>query len=285
MYLLKEHITITDNASLRIQAYDQPSIDIPWHFHPEYEVVLVNEGFGKLFVADGITDFGVGDLLMIGSNVPHYYQCAQTCEHISIKVIHFAPKVFSSHFLQLPELAHIKALLQKMTSGGLKLPDYHLENSFSLLLDYLCLAKGAEAIGRLILLLELMSNKQNQLIEIVGGINTTKVEDMPTLQRVTRYLMSNYQQPISLEKVAKIANMEKSYFCRYFKKHTRFTLKQYVNNLRINYACKLLVAKRELSIQQIAYEVGYNHSSQFIREFKKREQLCPSVYRKTMKEI
>ena len=106
-----------------------------------------------------------------------------------------------------------------------------------------------------------------------------KVNEFTTdrLAKVINYLNYHYREKISLDMVSDLAGFHPSAFCRYFKEKTGKTLSEFLNDMRIGYACKLLI-EGHLSVSQICFECGFNNLSNFNRTFKRLTRFTPSEY-------
>lgn len=273
-----EQINTEPYRSFRVQRYVQADIDIPWHFHPEHEIVWVVKGQGQVFVKDHVMPYSAHELVLVGSNVPHFYSAEQaTGELLEILVIQFSPELFHHHLLAIPEMQDIQGLLARI-NHGIKIEQAHLSKALALQLSQLEKQRGVHQLTALLEVLDAIAQVEDYQLISESAESLEEPQKPPRLQRIIHFILENYQRNIRLAEVADIAHLEKSAFCRYFKKHTRVTFNDYVNTLRINFACKLL-SNSDLPITQIAYSVGYNHFSHFVREFKKREHMLPKAYR------
>ena len=144
----------------------------------------------------------------------------------------------------------------------------------------------ASGIQRLTLFLELLDHLGSiQNMELLASnsyqapLNTISEE---RILKVCRYVHDHFQEPIELKEIARLANMNPSSFCRFFKKSTGQTLFDYINDLRIGKACNLLLAQREKPIAQIAYEAGFNSQTLFNRTFMQSKAMTPSAFRRVI---
>lgn len=275
-----EQIEIGSSQSLKIKKYQVRNLDIPYHFHPEIEIVLILKSTGKVFIRNAVTPFVPGDLFIFGPNVPHllindkiYYNKTFDVEVI---VIQFHHDLFNRHLLILPEFRNIQKLLDQ-SKAGLKFPNIIKESLHDQLIQLL----NHSGISRFATVISILDELQTTLqFELVDKFNPRSIDPKvpERIQKINRFLLQNYNRNISLAEVAEIANMNKSSFCRYFKEHTRKTFSQYLNELRIDYASKLLV-EDSFSISRICYEIGYNNLPYFIRQFRRIQGMSPKQYR------
>lgn len=260
------------------------------HFHPEMELVYIAKGKGIQFVGNNLSDFNEGDMVLVGSNVPHLWKCdsayfePESNKKVASCVIHFLPNAFGDHFFSLPENDKIKQLLNNANSG-LQICG-KVKQQVVVLIEQLLKAQGA---NKLILLLQILDNlslskdlkKINKTISNSIFLNSKSTN---RLNNVLQYLIDNFKENITLEKIASIANMSKNAFCRYFKSNTKRSFSLFLMELRINYACKLL-KETDKPIALICFECGFNNLSNFNRYFKKINKHSPLSYRKQFLEI
>jgi AraC-like DNA-binding protein len=108
-----------------------------------------------------------------------------------------------------------------------------------------------------------------------------------TNERITKvheYLMSNFHEEVNLGKIAQLVHLAPGSLCRFFKSEMDMTIFDYLNKIKVDYACSLLL-NRELGIVDIAYDCGFNNLSHFNKQFKKNMNSTPSQYRKQFGNI
>ncbi len=268
--------------SFNLFVQDVPYFSTPWHYHPEYEIVLVLESTGKRFVGSSITDFKAGDLCMIGSFLPHYYR---NDDHYYAKeskikakslVIHFLEDFMGDKFLQLPESQSIKALLER-SKRGLSFGEKTVQKVASKFKNLPNLT-GIERLLEMIAILKILSESDDKQDLTTNPISLRNEVDSARMNKVFEYVMQKYQEEIQLRDVADLANMSESAFSRYFKKRTRRTFTQFLAEIRIEHACKLLTVDK-LSVAEISFESGFNNLSNFNRQFKAIKKITPLAYR------
>ncbi len=270
------------DASFNLFVQETPYFSTPWHYHPEYEIVLVLESTGKRFVGSSITDFKPGDLCMIGAYLPHYYRNDDEyyVKDSGIKakslVIHFMEDFMGEKFLQLPESQAIKALLERSKRGlsfGKKTTE-KVRAKFKNLPNLTSMERLLEMIS----ILTILSESEDKEDLTTNPISLRNEVDSARMNKVFEYVMVKYQEEIQLSEVADLANMSESAFSRYFKKRTRRTFTQFLAEIRIKHACKLLMVDK-LSVAEIAFESGFNNLSNFNRQFKAIKKITPLAYR------
>ncbi|MEJ7589814.1 MAG: AraC family transcriptional regulator [Ferruginibacter sp.] len=255
----------------------------PWHFHPEYEIVLVTESTGKRFIGDNISNFKPGNLVLLGSNLPHlyrndakYYDPKSTLRAKSI-VVHFSEASFGEVFFLMPELKKVKQLLKKSLQG-IEITG-HTNGVVSKQLFELTNLKGLQKCLKLLEILEVISEIKKFRFISKAGIRGINEQESDRMGRVLDFLLKNFCANINRSSAAKVSNMSENAFSRYFKQRTRKTFAAFLIELRLNHAAKLLIEKN-MSIVSVCYECGFNNISNFNRHFKTMYQTNPLNYRR-----
>lgn len=285
----QEKLTLEPTYSFVLQKDVFPYYPTPWHYHPEYELVLVVKSTGKRTIGDHVERFSDGDLLFIGPNLPHVYQndpiyyqndTSLTAEAI---VIHFDENFLGKDFFELPEMILVKQLFNK-SKFGFKILGSTREKVAGMLKGMHVLS-GHQRIISLLQILEILSlTAEYKLLVRPGFIQDHTVSNNDQLTKIHAFIMGNFQRDISLAEVAKVANMSVPSFCRFFKSSTRKTFSTFLNDIRIGYACKLIVEDR-YNISQICYESGFNNLSNFNRLFKKLTDKTPLQYKHVVTQL
>jgi AraC-like DNA-binding protein len=255
----------------------------PWHFHPEYELVLVTESTGKRFIGDQVSDFKPGDMVFLGPYLPHTYQNdPQYLENQSALkaksiVVHFKEDSFGDHFFSLPETQRVAGLLNH-SSRGLSVSGITNE-LVSVKLHELLTAKG---FSRWLLLSEILHilSLSNDLHYICNNVITGQnPAESKRMNKIINFVLTNFKREISIAEVADIANMAATSFSRYFSQRTRKPFTAFLNEVRLNYASKLLIETSK-SVTEIHLEAGFNNLSNFNRQFRAVYQSNPLTFRK-----
>jgi AraC-like DNA-binding protein/quercetin dioxygenase-like cupin family protein len=279
---MHEHIDFPGRSAVKVKYCEKPHFTYPWHFHPEFEILYIIEGSGTRFVADSIEDFQSGDLVLVGSALPHFWRSDEKYMNsggelkIKYTVIQFSAEFLKAEIQAYPEYHFIGDLLGRAARGVYFNHDFATEVSKKI-------AKVVKLNGfeRIICLQELLQKmaKTAEYRLLAGelyqhnNINFTNFR----LTKVMQFLNTNYQRKIELENVAEIANLHPAAFCRFFKEKSGKSLSEYVNDLRVGYACRLINEGR-MSISQISFESGFNNLSNFNRTFKKHTGFTPTSY-------
>jgi len=256
----------------------------PLQFHPEIEILYVIHGSGTRFVGDSVDRFGPGELVMIGQNVPHSWysdeKYRQGNSNLLTEVIFilFKTEIFGEQFWRLPESKSIFKLIQ-FAQRGLKLTG-KTRNEVSRLMQSISNAAGFSRVSLLISILDVIAaQKEYEVLANPIVHNTINESDSERLNKVYKYVINNFQQEITLEKIASIASLSAPSFCRYFRQRSNKTFIQLLNEIRISNACRYLT-EEDLPIAKICYICGYTNVSYFIKQFRKITGLTPLSYKK-----
>lgn len=265
-----------------------PHFVVPWHFHPEIEIMLITKGKGTRFVGDSIEAFEPYDLVMVGTNLAHVWKNNQEhCEEGSTCVaeciyIVFREDSFGKDFFDIPEMHKIKELLSK-AERGLKFGG----DTKSLIAEKIIKASQQNGVEQFISLMgilnHLSSSDDYSFLSTIGFNGKIQTFDLHRLNGVLDYVMINFKNDIKLEDVANVANMAPTSFCRYFKNRTNKTVMQFINEIRIGYAHKMLVETQH-NVEQICYECGFKNVSNFYEQFQKITGKSPFKFRKEHNE-
>src|SRR5690606_24514087 len=278
-----EKLTLEPKFSFVLQRDSYPYYPTPWHYHPEYELVLVVKSTGKRTIGDHEERFSDEDLVFMGPNMPHafqndsvYYEGNPSLKAEAI-VIQFREDFLGKDFFNLPEMIAITQLFEK-AKFGIKILGDTRERIAHMMHEMLPLS-GTARIIRLLTILEVLSlSDEVQLLANPGFVQQYAISGNDRITKVHQYIMTNFRRNIFLEDVAEVANMSITSFCRFFKACTRKSFSQFLNEIRIGYACKLLM-EDDQNISQICYESGFNNMSNFNRQFKKVTGKSPLQYR------
>ncbi|GAA0871337.1 AraC family transcriptional regulator [Gangjinia marincola] len=266
----------------RYDAYNHNE-NIFWHYHPEIELVYVNGGNGKRHIGSHVSYYKNGDLILIGSNLPHCGFTDSLTGNRSETVIQMKADFLGDQFFSIPEMKQIATLFEKAQGGmafrgaskdriGAKIEALQDESEFNRLLGILSILNDLGQSDEFAIL-----NANGLAIQTVAG-------DNDRIEKVFNYVHEHYREEISLEEIAGLVSMTPPSFCRYFKKTTNKTFVQFVNECRLVQASKLLTEQR-LSITDICFESGFNNFSHFAKSFKKFTGQTPSAYRGTLKRV
>jgi len=275
-------------ASISFLHVQLPFFVVPWHYHPDIEILLITKGSGRRYVGDHVENFSKGDLCILGSNLPHVwksepsYYTDDTVNKAECMVIHFRKEMFGDLFWQLPEMVKTSHFLESTKRGisfkgkSRKKIEKQIKHAFTISHE-----------ERLTLVLEILltmtNSEEYKHLASTGFSNEVQSDDGVRFQKVFEFVASNYQRSISLEEVAEHIHLSPTAFCRYFKERAGKSFLQYLNQYRIGLARRLLIDS-ELKIQEIAFECGFGNLSHFNKHFKKLTGITPKIYRQEHKK-
>jgi len=261
-----------------------PYINNRWHYHEEIELIYFRNGSGTQFIGDSIKNFKSGDLIMVGSNLPHYWRFddvyfqENSSTTADVTVTHFCENFWGSQFLNLIENLPIKTILEK-ARRGIQISGKNKPQVVELLQKLL----HAEGTARIIALMEILTAIANcsqlTLLSSIGFNYNLAESETDRINAIYQYTLANFRQKIQLEEIAAIANISPNSFCRYFKSRTRKTYSQFLIEIKVGYACKLLI-ENKFSIKQLCYESGFHNFASFHKYFKLITGKSPLNYQK-----
>jgi len=274
----------TPNHSFELNHHLYSNFLRVWHYHTELELVLIKRSSGTRFVGDSIKKFQPGDLVLIGEKLPHMWQNdpvyfePDSKDSAEALVVHFKGDFAGKDFFKLPELLSIQELLETAKRGilfngsNVQAAAEILESMFRV-----------RDVDRFIYLLELLSilagERKREILSSPGFVDSFKKVENRRLDKIYDFILNNFKNEITLEEVANLADMNISSFCRYFKKTTNKTFSHYLNEVRIGFACRLLM-ENKYNISETCYACGFNNISNFNRQFKNIAKMSPSEYAK-----
>ncbi len=286
MKLILQRLVQAPDKSFIVYHEKEPFFSSPWHYHPEYELVLITKSTGKRIIGDHIGYFEEGDLVFIGSQLPHVYDndplymTGVPGLNAEAIVIQFLPEFLGNVLSQAPELESFRHFLEK-SSKGLQISGTTRARVASLMVAMV----EMDGLQRLISLLSIFDQLANTIdyapLASPGFLNNFDVSASDRVRKVTEYMMNNFTRDIPLTRIAEVASMTPTNFCTFFRKYYRETFVSYLNNIRVGYACKLL-AQKDMNISEIGYRSGFKNTSNFNRQFKKLKKVTPAEYRQSL---
>ena len=280
---LYQKLPLTSGSSFLVSRYISPYFETPWHFHEEYELVLC-ESFGKIFIGNSFSSYVEGEMVLIGKNVPHLFKAdqffyeAESDTKASAVVIQFVEDFLGKSFFNAQEMAEMKQVLALSMNGVMILGE--TKKKIKQLMFQMLDEGKVERLNHLIEifgLLSISSELKPLSVSIISGVN---ISDSLKMHKVLEYSLQNYKEDISINEAAKLIKLSDSAFCRYFKSRTQKSFLDFVIEMRLNEACKLL-KETEKSIIEICYESGFKNLSNFNRLFRKKFKTNPVAYRKS----
>ncbi|MCR9066393.1 MAG: AraC family transcriptional regulator [Cytophagales bacterium] len=284
-----EKIIESPIQSITVLDLTEPHFDPNWHFHPHYQLFTVLKGEGTRLIGDNIQHFEVGDTVLLGPDLPHLwrndkrYFVPDSALMTRGIVLYFTQEFLSQAGINLPESSNIKHLLEE-SNRGLDFNGRSKELIRENLLE-LSTSEGFDSILKLLNLLNELS-KESEYTHIcsLGYKNTHKKSETERMHKVYNFAMQHFKNEIRIDEVANLANMSVPAFCRYFKKRSNKTFSDFIAEIRIGHACKLL-GSEQLSIAEVCYESGFNTLSNFNKKFKEIMNITPTEFKKEVRSI
>jgi AraC-like DNA-binding protein len=274
---LVEKLPLSQNTSFVARSFRTPHFEVPWHQHIEHELILFTEGEGTAFIGNYIGEFKTDDVFFLGSNLPHTFQKAHKDLITSAVVVQFTSDFWGDGFMQLPESKAIARLLS-IAMQGLKIQG-DTRQQLKPLITGLEPLQGFSRIIRLCECLNLIACNHEFEAVSTQEVKTFQAKNKDRIDRIFQFTIENFQEPITLNDVAATAGMSVPAFCSYFKKCTKKTYIDFLNEIRIGHACKLLIDTQK-TVLDISFDSGFNTLANFNKQFLKVKQQTPSGYRK-----
>ncbi|TWT74526.1 Transposon Tn10 TetD protein [Posidoniimonas polymericola] len=253
-----------------------------WHYHPEIELTLIERGTGTRLVGDHVESYGVGDMVLLGSNLPHHWAVVEPRKqdytiHRAM-VVQFSPSLFSEAFVAVPEMQPVGELLDR-AKRGIRITGKARRNVARMMTEMRDQTASDRFISLLRCLFYVASIEETTLLasESYSPVWRTKAESR--LNDILTYIHVNLADPdLTQNELADLAGMTPSAFSRFFRKATQRTVISYINEKRISLACRMLL-ERERSVLDISLEVGYDTVSYFNRRFRQVKGMTPREFR------
>lgn len=258
--------------------------DPNWHFHSEYQLFIVLQGNGTRFIGDNVQAYKPGSITFTGPNLPHLWRSDQDTTTASLNnksegiVVYFNASFFGESLLQKEEAIRIRSLF-KTSLRGLEVTG-KTRKIVQKRLSELLLLEGFDSVLELLRILNLLS-ASNELTPLAspGYTNTLKEGDTDRMNKVYAYVMKKFKQKMPVSELAELTNMTPTSFSRYFKLHANKSFSEFVTEIRIGHARKLLIEKK-VSASQAGYQSGYRTLSNFNRQFKTLTKQTPLTYKR-----
>jgi AraC-like DNA-binding protein/quercetin dioxygenase-like cupin family protein len=255
-----------------------PAFAFNWHYHPELELTYILRSRGVRMVGDHVEDYRAGDLVFLGSNLPHTWASDETpyAVHEAI-VIQFREGILPP--MDLPEMAAVKRLIEDAARGihfqGRTIP------SVAARMGRILRQKNMAALTDLLAILHALGKtKRRRLLASRHYVPRLGEKQRNRFERVVRFLEQNAGNgEASLTQVARLAHMAPAAFSRFFRKMAGKSYVRFRNETRIAHACRMLI-DTDHPITQVAFESGFGNLSNFNRHFRALKKMPPSSYRR-----
>jgi AraC-like DNA-binding protein len=277
-------ITTASPGSFSVRQDMQPNVNNRWHYHEELELIQIHSGTGMQFVGDSMQQFNAGDVVLVGSNLPHYWRYDLGAFKTPKKplpystVIHFNKSILGDRFLNLPEARAVKLVLDQAQQGILV-----SGKDAAMLGRYIRKVHQEDGLRKLLALLEAIAAfqqcKNQKLLSTIGFKYVYTDTENNRIHAIYDYTLSNFMNKIELKKIASVADLVPNSFCRYFKSRTGKTYSKFLLEVRVGNACKLLIENKH-TIKEICFASGFKNASCFHEKFKLVTGRTPLQYQR-----
>jgi AraC-like DNA-binding protein len=280
--LLREITPLTQSDCFTIFSRVKSAFDFPLHYHEEFELNFIqNAKCARRVVGDHIEDIDDLELVLVGSNLQHAWFTHQ-CKSKEIReiTIQFHKDLFDEKFLRRNQLSFIRILLEKSLRGI----SFSRETTQQLAPRIIDLNQkhGFDSVLELMSILHDLSTSRNMRILSDSSFNNTEqyTYNSRRIEKTLEYMNQNFDKPVTLNEVARLANMSDAAFSRFFKQRTGNTFIDSLTEIRLGHASRMLIDTTQ-SIAEIAYHCGFNNISNFNRIFKKKKNCTPKDFRES----
>ena len=281
MYLESETVPYGHGRSFASIVFEGHSVICPYHRHPEIELVAIDAGRGRIVAGDYVGTFRGNEVYILGEDLPHIFQSARQPKgesRVRTHVIQFRRDFAGEEIFNMPEFRSISRLLRAAARGlrvGSRLQP-HVRESMRKVHE---LTEGRRVTGLLELLMDLAeSHSLNPLAS--ARFDASEVPSDGRMPAVMAYIHENLTGKLTVPDAASRAGLSPNAFCRYFKRQTRRTFTDLVNELRVGEASRLLLETPD-SVTDVCFASGFGNLAHFHQEFRKRARTSPLNYRRT----
>lgn len=273
------------NQRLHITKKEIPCLDSSWHYHAQFELIFISESNGIRFVGDSVSQFLPGDLVLVGPNLPHLwlndasFQSDSIVKKVNTVVIKFTENFMGEGTFKNSEFSEIDKMLDKAKYGI----HFDVDTSKMLhdeLLEINSLSPAEQSI-KLIDILYRLSLTKNKNVLSSTDMRQYSTENSERIDIILKYISDNYANKIDLNTISDVACMTTNSFCRFFKRTTNKSFTQFLNEVRIKNASRMLIQEK-YNVSEICYVVGYNSITNFNKQFKQIMGTSPKNYRENI---
>jgi AraC-like DNA-binding protein len=265
-----------ENSTLLLQEDREDNFFSQLHQHEEIQISCILKGEGTYYIGDSFGQFKEGDIFAIGQHLPHVFSNQVSDQGVHMISLFFTPEAYGAGFFDHPEFIEFRNLFE-IVKLGCRLGS-NSEQSKQLMSDM----RNQSALNRFLSFIELLQIfSRSRLIPISSFVNKRRFgeEEGNRMRKIMDYTFAHYDSKLSVSQAAEIASMTPNAFCRYFKQCTNKTYINFVLEIRIGQACRLLKQRKDLQISEIAFRCGFNNLTNFNRKFKQFNKRTPSEFR------
>jgi len=268
------------NDYFRIQKKRIPCLDSSWHYHPQYELIYISKSSGIRFLGDNVSEFGPGELVLVGPYLPHLWRNAPEYYknnelEVNTIVIQFTKAFIGEELFNRMEFLQINTMLEE-SKRGIQFTPSVASRLDRVLNDFIDL-HPVKQISKLLDILDELSREDYKMISITDMRQYTQ-DNSQRIDKVLKYISNHYSKDLTLNEIADVASMRSTSFCRFFKQVTHRSFVQYLAEVRIQNA-KRLLAQEDYTINEVSDCVGFQTISNFNKQFKRITKLTPSQFK------
>jgi AraC-like DNA-binding protein len=269
--------------TVRVECWELDNFFDPIHFHEEFQITLILNGEGTLFVGESVAPFKKGEIFLFGKNLPHvlrnnrFQNQSKRNKGARAISIFFNQDVIKKLLNEVPEAYAIERLID-FSGKGIKVA----ESSNASIIEKVVAMPQKKSFEKILLLLDILAkiSDENHLVFLSPSRMLTPivVENITKINKVFEYVWNNYYEKITLDQIAAMVNMSPTAFCRFFKQKSQKTFSRFLIEVRVANACRLLY-QDDLNTSECCYSCGYNNLSNFHKHFKSVTGMTPLEYR------
>lgn len=276
-----ENRRVVYDANMSFKYESEALLTTAMHCHEVYELLSVTAGHGKAFIGDSVFEYSEGDMILIGYHLPHLFIANQGIlpRNNRCNLLQFPCELFPEDMDCIPEYSSVSSILRK-SMQGVRFCSNPTKYIVTRLLKTLNRQRGVNRIFSLLRILDILDKSKEQKLIATSdcSVNIMALSAKDPISVLSNYMMNNHKRKLTLAELADQVHMNQSSLCRYFKAQTNKTLFQYLNEIRIEYACKLL-RNTVLTVSQVAWESGFENLSHFNTQFRLITKQTPTEYR------
>jgi len=279
MEIIERTVVLPENQSFLVRELGLKDNKGIIHMHNKFELNFIVDAIGRRFVSGNISRFLPGDLVFMAPGVPHCWEIDNKEINPKAIVLHFNREFFEQYIMNVPEFLFLQQLVKK-SKYGLCIRGGDLQTIQNMLTDLLNSESSFESILQILKLLKYIAHVNDfQTLENPDFQWDPSLPQNNRLKKIYEYVFFNFRSEIRLNEVSSILGITEGAFCTFFKKYTKKTFSDFIKEVRIGYACKLLVQDTDKLISDVCFDSGYNNFSNFNRQFKEITGISPKEYR------
>lgn len=285
MKAVLEHVAARPEHSFYCGQHAQAHFASPWHYHPQWELTYIVEGEGILYMGNSIRHFAAGELVLVGPNLPHCWKSnqaqADSPERANSVFFQWDENLLGEGWLQKEEFKEIAKLLHNSATGLI-----FDSLATTLVRERLLLLQQKTALARLMGLVDILAElsvSRYSAISAAGHLATDRLSSN-RLDKVFEYVAQNYHSKISASQLATLTHLTEASFSKFIRRTLNKTFTEFLNEYRVSKACGLL-KRSECSVEEVAFQCGYQNMAFFHRQFKRITKQTPAAYRRAFTKI